>query len=150
MQDHDQRLRPHNGEIRNLRGLTRASLPLGAALCCALALMPGPQGWAMAAGPQGPIVASTPYVVPAGPLAQSDQERLRAALRTMKAAELSLTYARIHTTFRALLSHQDLSAARTLVDYAAVTDAEMQRRRVARPASTESPRAMMLLFELVL
>ncbi|MGY6534459.1 MAG: hypothetical protein ACXIVG_03855 [Pararhodobacter sp.] len=125
-------------------------MTLGAILCGVMALMPGAQGMALATSPHATITASTPYTVPAGPLTPADQERIRAAMRGMTAAELSLTYARIHTTFRALLSYHDLSAARTLVDYAAVANAEMHRRRVARPASTESPRAMMLLFELVL
>ncbi len=125
------------------------ALTLGTALCAGIALWPAPPGPAQAADLHRGAV-SAPAVLPPGPLAEAEAEALRESLRAMSGEELSLAYARIHASFRALLSHQDLSAARTLVDFAAAADAELHRRRIARPEGTESPRAMLLLFELVL
>ncbi len=88
--------------------------------------------------------------IPAGPVSAEDRARLARAMAAMEPAELSLTYARIHASFRALLGHQDPGAARALVDYAAVAEAEMHRRRIARPEGTESAREMRLLYELVM
>ena len=94
--------------------------------------------------------ASVASAIPSGPVSTEDQARLARAMSEMEPAELSLTYARIHASFRALLGHEDPGAARALVDYAAVAEAEMHRRRIARPEGTESADDMRLLYELVM
>lgn len=121
-------------------------------LCTALCLILTMQVLAAPrAEAQGVIpVVGVEQMVPPGPLAEDDRDRLRLRFSAMSAPDLSLTYARIYTTFREVLTHQDLGAARTLVDYASVADGEMRRRHIARPPETESPRAMLLLYELVL
>jgi hypothetical protein len=72
------------------------------------------------------------------------------ALRRMTDSELRLTYARIHATFRAFLGHDDLSVARALLDYATLTQAELDRRNLSRPEGTESAAGMGIAYELVL
>lgn len=126
------------------------AIMLGTALCAGMTLLPWPNDVAMADHQAVQLATGVPAPVPPGPVSDVDQERLRTAFQAMSAEDLSLTYARIYATFRELLTYQDLTSARTLVDYAAIADAEMHRRRVARPDHTESPRAMLLLFELVL
>lgn len=121
-------------------------LALGAGLFAALLPAPGHHGQAQAQAVA--VAASAP--VSAGPIDDADRARLEQALQGMSAGELSLTYARIHASFRALLGHEDLGAARTLVDYATIAESEMHRRRIARPEGTESARQMLLLYELVL
>jgi len=75
---------------------------------------------------------------------------VESALRAMSDADLSLTYARIHATFREFLGHDDLSVARALLDYATLTQAEMDRRALSRPEGTESAAGMGIAYELVL
>jgi hypothetical protein len=75
---------------------------------------------------------------------------VRSALQGMDTRTLSLTYARIHATFRELIGSDDLSLARALIDYAALTEAELAQRAATRPAGTESAAEMMRLYELVL
>lgn len=75
---------------------------------------------------------------------------VRSALQGMDTRTLSLTYARIHATFRELIGADDLSLARALIDYAALTEAELAQRAATRPAGTESAAEMMRLYELVL
>ena len=72
------------------------------------------------------------------------------ALRAMDDAALQLTYARIHAAFREFLGHDDLSVARALIDYAALTQDELSRRALARPEGSDSPAGMAIAFELVL
>ncbi|MCC5986441.1 MAG: hypothetical protein JJT95_02090 [Pararhodobacter sp.] len=119
-------------------------LALGTALFAGLALAPGHHDRVQA------HEAGTLAPVSAGPIDDAGRQRLEQALQGMGAAELSLTYARIHASFRALLSHHDLGAARALVDYAIITETEMHLRRIARPEGTASARDMLLLYELVL
>ena len=73
-----------------------------------------------------------------------------AALVAMADRDLVLTYARIHATFRAYLGHDDLSVARALIDYAALAEAELTRRRLRLPEGTEGAERMALAYELVL
>lgn len=75
---------------------------------------------------------------------------VESALRTMSNADLSLTYARIHATFRDYIGQDDLTVARALCDYAMLTEAELLARGVQRPAGTESAREMLTTYELVL
>lgn len=119
-------------------------LVLGTGLFAGAASLPGYQDQLSAQ--EAPVSAA----IPAGPVSAKDQARLARAMETMDAAELSLTYARIHLSFRALLGHEDPGAARTLIDYATIAEAEMHRRRIARPKGTESASRMRLLFELVM
>lgn len=104
-------------------------------------------------GAQAQTAQSLPHDAPALvslQLGASARAEVTQALQSMDARTLSLTYARIHATFRELLSVADLSIARALVDYAALTEAELTRRATARPAGTESATDMLRLYELVL
>lgn len=78
------------------------------------------------------------------------QAEVQAALRGMADADLRLTYARIHATFRQFLGHDDLSVARALIDYAALAQAELARRGLPLPPGTDSAERMNLAYELVL
>ncbi len=138
------------GEMRADGHSRLQALTLGTAFCAGMALWPVAPGQVQAADLHRGAAVTAPAVLPPGPLAEAETQALRDQLRAMSGEELSLAYARIHASFRALLSHQDLGAARTLVDFAALADTELHRRRIARPEGTESPRAMLLLFELVL
>jgi hypothetical protein len=75
---------------------------------------------------------------------------IEAALDAMSNADLSLTYARIHATFRDYIGRDDLTVARALCDYALLTEAELATRGILRPVGTESARDMLLTYELVL
>jgi hypothetical protein len=83
-------------------------------------------------------------------LAATARGEVLSALQSMDNRTLSLTYARIHSTFRQLIGSDDLSLARALIDYAALTEAELTRRAASRPPGTESAAEMMRLYELVL
>jgi hypothetical protein len=78
------------------------------------------------------------------------QVQVRSAMHLMNDSELSLTYARIHATFREYLGQDDLTVARALVDYAMLAEAEMHQRGLRRPGGTESARDMLTTYELVL
>lgn len=78
------------------------------------------------------------------------QAEVLRALAAMSDTDLSLTYARIHATFRSYIGDDDLSVARALVDYATLTEAELSRRRLSRPTGTESAHDMLLTYQLVL
>jgi hypothetical protein len=73
-----------------------------------------------------------------------------ASLAAMDNRTLTLSYARIHATFREFLGHDDLSVARALVDYAALAEAELIRRGLPLPQGTEGAARMNLAYELVL
>lgn len=75
---------------------------------------------------------------------------VQAALGAMDDAALSLTYARIWATFRDYIGEDDLTVARALVDYALLAEAELDSRGIRRPSGTESARAMLTTYELVL
>jgi hypothetical protein len=83
-------------------------------------------------------------------LGPSARAEVLSALAAMDTRTVSLTYARIHATFRQLLGAPDLAIARALVDYAALTEAELARRATTRPAGTASAAEMLQLYELVL
>jgi len=72
------------------------------------------------------------------------------ALRAMSDSDLSLTYARIHATFREYVGHDDLSVARALVDYATLAESELGRRNILRPNGTDSSAQMLITYQLVL
>lgn len=72
------------------------------------------------------------------------------ALSAMPDAQLGLTYARIHATFREFLGHDDLSVARALIDYAALAETELTRRGLPLPQGVEPSAGMYLAYELVL
>lgn len=78
------------------------------------------------------------------------QVQVSAAMHQMSDQELSLTYARIHATFRDYLGQDDLTVARALVDYAMLAEVEMHQRGLLRPRDTESARDMLMTYELVL
>jgi len=78
------------------------------------------------------------------------RSEVQAALHTMDDAALSLTFARIHATFRTYIGEDDLTVARALVDYAMLTEAELFARGVMRPAGTESAQDMLTTYQLVL
>jgi hypothetical protein len=63
---------------------------------------------------------------------------------------LTLSYARIHATFREFLGHDDLSVARALIDYAVLAEAELMRRGLPLPQGTEGSERMNLAYELIL
>lgn len=137
---------PLTAFLRAESGATRLGwLALGTALFAGLVLAPGHHDRV-----QAQEAGATIAPVSAGPIDVAARQRLEQVLQEMGPAELSLTYARIHASFRALLSHHDLGAARALVDYAFVAETEMHRRRIARPEGSESAREMLLLYELVL
>lgn len=75
---------------------------------------------------------------------------IAATLHAMTNAELGLTYARLHATFRDYIGRDDLSVARALVDYAALAEAELETRGLRRPTGTESAQAMLTTYELIL
>lgn len=75
---------------------------------------------------------------------------IETALHAMDDAALSLTYARIHATFRDYIGRDDLTVARALVDYAMLTEAELHARGVIRPAGTDSAIDMLTTYQLVL
>lgn len=81
---------------------------------------------------------------------QAAQAEVESALRAMSNSDLSLTYARIHATFREYVGHDDLSVARALVDYAMLAEAELFRRNILRPSGTESSAQMLITYQLVL
>jgi len=72
------------------------------------------------------------------------------ALRAMDNGDLSLTYARIHATFRDYIGQDDLTVARALVDYAMLAEAELFARGVVRPTGTGSAHEMLTTYQLVL
>lgn len=121
-------------------------LALAAALLAPLAIPPAladpatPELAARAAGLSGMALRMDAPV----------QAEVAATLRRMTDSELRLTYARIHATFREFLGHDDLSVARALLDYATLTQAELDWRNLARPEGTESAAGMAIAFELVL
>ena len=90
--------------------------------------------------------------LPIDSLRMSAQARLEveAALSAMSDTDLSLTYARIHATFRDYIGRDDLTVARALCDYALLAEAALTNRGILRPAGTESAREMLLTYELVL
>ena len=75
---------------------------------------------------------------------------VQAALHAMANSDLSLTYARIHTTFRSYIGDDDLTVARALIDYAMLAEAELFARGVLRPMGTESSQEMLTTYQLVL
>ncbi|GAB4264987.1 MAG: hypothetical protein Kow0013_12670 [Pararhodobacter sp.] len=81
------------------------------------------------------------------PAARAEVER---ALRDMTDADLALTYARIHATFRDYIGQDDLSVARALCDYALLAEIELRRRGLGRPAGTQAASDMLLTYQLVL
>lgn len=83
-------------------------------------------------------------------LSATARTEVETALLAMSDDDLALTYARIHTTFLDYIGRDDLSVARALVDYAALTETELIRRGLGRPANTESAGAMLMTYELVL
>lgn len=78
------------------------------------------------------------------------RSEVESALRAMSDRDLSLTYARIHSTFRTYVGDDDLSVARALVDYALLAEAELFARGIQRPSGTQSARDMLTAYELVL
>lgn len=83
-------------------------------------------------------------------LSGAARAEIESALRSMSDSDLSLTYARIHATFRDYVGRDDLSVARALVDYAALAEAELGARSLPRPHGADSARAMLTTYELVL
>lgn len=115
----------------------------GAALMAPARFEPGAQAQTLPAagiGPEGLVLRMDARV----------QAEVAAALAAMDDQALVLTYARIHATFREYLGHDDLSVARALIDYAALAEVELRRRRLALPAGTEGAERMALAYELVL
>jgi hypothetical protein len=78
------------------------------------------------------------------------RREVQRALDAMSNADLSLTYARIHATFRSYIGEDDLTVARALVDYAMLTEAELFARGVMRPTGTDSAQDMLMTYQLVL
>lgn len=83
-------------------------------------------------------------------LSSAAQVEVQSALQSMSDRDLATTYARIFATFRDYVGMDDLSVARALVDYAALTEAELARRQIDRPAGTQSAAQMLQTWELVL
>jgi negative regulator of sigma E activity len=83
-------------------------------------------------------------------LSAAARSEVETALRAMSDDDLAMTYARIFATFRDYVGQDDLSVARALVDYAALAEAELSRRGLARPANTHAAAQMLQTWELVL
>lgn len=83
-------------------------------------------------------------------LAPDQRAEVEDALRTMSPEVLLLTFARIHAAFRDQIGQDDLRLARALVDYALLTEAEMQTRGLDTPEDTDTAAAMLQLYELLL
>lgn len=83
-------------------------------------------------------------------MSQNARTEVQTALRLMNDADLSLTFARIHATFRTYIGEDDLTVARALVDYAMLAEAELFARGVMRPTGTESAQDMLTTYQLVL
>ncbi|MFN4099411.1 MAG: hypothetical protein ACK4GT_06510 [Pararhodobacter sp.] len=83
-------------------------------------------------------------------MTESARNEVLTTLRGMSDTDLRLTYARLCATFRAHIGDDDLSLARALVDYALLTEAEMDIRGVPRPAGTDAARELLKTYELVL
>lgn len=83
-------------------------------------------------------------------LSAAARSEVETALRAMSNDDLAMTYARIFATFRDYVGQDDLSVARALVDYAALAEAELGRRGLARPANTHGSAQMLQTWELVL
>lgn len=83
-------------------------------------------------------------------LERAQRTEVETALRAMPPDTLYLTFARIHAAFRAQIGQDDLSIARTLVDYALLAEAELRARGLPIPDQTDSAGEMLLLYELVL
>ena len=83
-------------------------------------------------------------------LSAAARSEVETALRAMTDGDLALTYARIFATFRDYVGQDDLSVARALVDYAALAEAELSRRGLARPANTHGAAQMLQTWELIL
>lgn len=75
---------------------------------------------------------------------------VEAALSSMDNEALSLTFARIHATFRTYIGRDDLTVARALVDYAMLAEVEMFARGIRRPLGTQSAHEMLTTYQLVL
>jgi hypothetical protein len=90
--------------------------------------------------------------LPITQLRMTNQARVevQSALHSMSNADLSLTFARIHTTFRSYIGEDDLTVARALIDYAMLAEAELFARGVLRPTGTESAQEMLMIYQLVL
>lgn len=72
------------------------------------------------------------------------------ALGRMNERDLIQTYVDVHTAFEESLGGSNLSTARSLIDYAFLTDRELAIRGLALPAGLPSPGEMLRLFELLL
>lgn len=83
-------------------------------------------------------------------MSASARAEVEAALSAMSDSDLSLTYARIHATFRDYIGRDDLTVARALCDYAFLAEGELASRGLLRPAGTDSARDMLITYELVL
>lgn len=101
---------------------------------------------------QAVFEANVPLTLPTTELQVSRTARteIELSLRAMNNEALSLTYARIHATFRDYIGHDDLSVARALVDYAMLAEVEMSARGVRRPLGTQSAHDMLITYQLVL
>jgi hypothetical protein len=83
-------------------------------------------------------------------MTESARQEVAQALSAMTEAELLLTYSRIHNAFRVYVGADDLSVARSLIDYARLAEAEILGRGLSRPRNTASPAEMMTTYNLVL
>lgn len=72
------------------------------------------------------------------------------ALGRMNERDLIQTYVDVHTAFEESLGGSNLSTARSLIDYAFLTDRELAIRGLALPDGLPSPAEMLRLFELLL
>lgn len=72
------------------------------------------------------------------------------ALAAMTDDELILTYSRLHSAFRVYIGADDLSVARSLIDYAILAETELRSRGLSRPRNTSSAAEMMTTYNLVL
>lgn len=101
---------------------------------------------------QSTLQTEISLTLPLGDLRMSAQARaeVEAALRSLTDADLAMTYARIHATFRDYIGRDDLAVARALCDYAMLAEVELQARNLTRPVGTESARTMLTTYELVL
>jgi len=90
--------------------------------------------------------------LPISQLRMSNEARIEVqhALDVMSDSDLSLTFARVHATFRRYIGEDDLTVARALIDYAMLTEAELFARGVMRPTGTDSAQDMLLTYQLVL
>jgi hypothetical protein len=75
--------------------------------------------------------------------------QVAAALANMDARDLSLTFARIHYAFEAVLTDGHYNIAAGLLAYAELAENELKRRNIELPEQVASPAGMRMLLDVM-